>query len=138
MKVIAVVGNGIAGSEAAEAARRVDPQAKVVLMTKEPFPLYSACVLADYVANRIPLQQVILKTAKDFEKIGIELLLSRQVMDWSAEERLLHFSDGNLRYDRLVIATGSRPFVPDLPGFGKSGVVALKSLQDAEMLRAAP
>ena len=58
-------------------------------------------------------------------------------MDWSAEEQLLHFDDGKLRYDRLVIATGSRPFVPDLPGFGKQGVVALKNLQDAEMLRAA-
>jgi len=137
MKVIAVVGNGIAGSEAAEAARRVDPQARVVLMTKEPFPLYSACVLADYVADRIPVQRVILRTAEDFGKAGIELLLSSQVMDWSAEEQLLNFDDGNLRYDRLVIATGSRPFVPDLPGFGKQGVVALKNLQDAEMLRAA-
>jgi len=137
MKVIAVVGNGIAGSEAAEAAIRVDQKARVVLMTKEPFPLYSACVLADYVADRIPVQRVILRTAEDFGKAGIELLLSSQVTDWSAEEQLLHFDDGTLRYDRLVIATGSRPIVPDLPGFGKQGVVTLKTLGDAEMLRAA-
>ena len=51
MAVIAIVGGGIAGDEAARAARKLEPDARVILITEQQEPLYSACVLADYVAG---------------------------------------------------------------------------------------
>lgn len=137
MNVIAIVGNGIAGTEAADAARRTDPHARVIMVTKEPYPLYSACILADYIADRIPRQRVFLRTAEDYARAGIELMLARPVLDWSPERHMLYFDDGALRYDRLVIATGSRPLIPPVPGVEKDGFVALKTLRDADLLRMA-
>ena len=47
MTVIAIVGTGIAGDEAAITARKSDPGARILMIGEEAYPLYSACVLAD-------------------------------------------------------------------------------------------
>ncbi len=133
--VIAVVGNGIAGDQAAFAAKRTDPDARVVMLSREPHPLYSACVLAEYVAGEIPRSTVFLRSAEDYVRAGIEMRFSREVSSWSPEDRALRLDGEELVYDGLIIATGSRPFVPPIPGVDKEGVFALKSFDDAEGLR---
>jgi len=136
MRVIAVVGSGIAGDEAALAARKTDPKARVVMITRDPYPLYSACVLANYVSGEIPRERVFLRTPDDYTRDGIEILMSRQVVDWHPDRHVLCLDDeGELSYDRLIIATGSRPFIPPLPGVEKEGVVTLKTLRDADIMR---
>ena len=137
MSVIAILGSGIAGEEAANTARTTDPEARVLIVTEEPQPLYSACVLADYVAGEIPRQRVLLRSLEDYNKAGIELLLSKKVLGWSPDQRILYLKDQDLSYDRLVLATGSRPFVPPLQGVEKEGVLPLKTLKDADLLRQA-
>lgn len=137
MSVIAIVGSGIAGEEAANTARRTDPGARVLIVTEEPQPLYSACVLADYVAGEISRQRVLLRSQVDYKKAGIELLLSEKVLGWSPDHRILNLKEQDLSYDRLVLATGSRPFVPPLLGVEKEGVLPLKTLKDADLLRQA-
>ncbi len=134
--VIAVVGNGIAGDQAAIAAKRTNPDSRVVMLTAEPYPLYSACILADYVSGEIPRSRVFLRSEGDYARAGIELLLSRNVASWSPPDRLLHFDGRELSYDGLILATGSRPLVPPIPGVERSGVFALKSFEDAQRLRA--
>ena len=121
MKVIAILGSGIAGDRAAFAARHMDPEARVVMVTREPYPLYSACVLADYVGGRIPKSDVFLRRIEDYSREGIDLCLSRNVVRWSSEQRILSFDDKQLSYDRLVLATGSRPVIPPIPGVQKRG-----------------
>ena len=135
MKVIAVVGSGIAGDEAVYSVRRADPDAKVVMISEDPQPLYSACVLADYVAGEISRAQVFLRRAEDYKRHGIQLLLSERVVDWLPDRSLLCLRDREIPYDRLVLATGSRPFVPRLPGVNLDGVISLKTLYDAERIR---
>lgn len=135
--VIVIVGNGIAGSEAAEAASRTDPEARVVVVAGEPHPLYSACVLADYVSGRISREQVFLRTVEDYARAGVELRANTGVSAWEPERRLLVCDDGELTYDRLVLATGSRPVIPRVPGCDKKGVATLKTLADADRLREA-
>jgi NADH oxidase (H2O2-forming) len=106
-----------------------------VLVTEEPHPLYSACVLADYVCNGIPLEQVYLRGTEDYREMGIESLTGSPVETWSPEDRVLHMPDRELPYDKLILATGSRPFIPPLPGANLAGVIPLKTLEDAEKIR---
>jgi len=122
MRTIAVVGTGIAGDEAARAARKTDPKARIVMLTEECHSLYSACVLPDYVAGEIPRRRVFLRTPEAYAQEGIELLLDHPVVEWSPDRQLLHLRDRDLHYDGLVIATGSRPLIPPLPGVEKEGV----------------
>jgi NADH oxidase (H2O2-forming) len=135
METIAILGTGIAGDEAAFAAKKTKPDARIILIGKEPYALYSACVLAEYVSGAIPKDRVLLRKPQDYEDAGIDLMLSRNVVDWSAEDRILFFEDGKLSYDRLILATGSKTFIPPIPGVEKEGVVALKTLDDAEKIR---
>lgn len=137
MHTIAVVGSGIAGDEAAHAARRGAPKARIVMVTEEPHPLYSPCVLGDYVAGEIPRQRVFLRTPEAYAHEGIELLLSRPVADWSPDRRMLYAKDREISYDSLILATGSRPLVPPLVGAEKEGVFALKTLSDADSIKEA-
>jgi NADPH-dependent 2,4-dienoyl-CoA reductase/sulfur reductase-like enzyme len=133
--LIAVVGCGIAGHEAAFAARSTDPESKIVIITQDAQPLYSPCVLTDYVAGEIPKSQVLLNSPTDYEKLSIELRLETKVVECSPSQRVLLLEDGELSYDKLVLATGSQPFIPSLPGVDKKGVFTFKSLADGELLR---
>jgi NADPH-dependent 2,4-dienoyl-CoA reductase/sulfur reductase-like enzyme len=132
---IVILGNGIAGFEAAFAAKQAAPHGTVSVVTREPHPLYSACVLADYVCREVERRKVFLCSPPDYASAGIDLSLSRDITDWSPEDRLLRFEGGELPYDRLILATGSRPIVPAIPGVEKEGVVSLKTFDDAERLR---
>jgi len=134
MRTIAIVGSGIAGDEAARAARKTDPKASIVMLTEESHSLYSACVLPDYVAGEIPRQRVFLRTPEAYAQEGIELLLDHPVVEWSPDRQLLHLRDRDLHYDGLVMATGSRAVIPPLPGVEKEGVITLKTLSDADRI----
>ncbi|MBW2085284.1 MAG: FAD-dependent oxidoreductase [Deltaproteobacteria bacterium] len=137
MTVIAIVGCGIAGHEAALTARMTDLSARVKILTEEKHPLYSACVLADYVAGEIPRQRVLISRKQDYEEHRIELLLSQPVVDWFPDEGELQLNSGKLPYDKLVLATGSRPIIPKSPGMNKKGVFNFKTLKDAENIKRA-
>jgi len=135
---IAVVGCGIAGDEAAFAARRADPTARVVVFTAELDPLISPCVLADYVAGEIPRQRTVLRRPGEYARAGIELRLNDPVRDWDPDRRELITDSGRFVFDRVVFATGSRAAFPDLPGVGLPGVLSLRTLGDADRMRTAP
>jgi NADPH-dependent 2,4-dienoyl-CoA reductase/sulfur reductase-like enzyme len=138
MRTIAVVGGGIAGHEAAWAARRQDPSSRVILLQEEPHPLYSACVLADYVSGEIPRERVFLLGAQDYARAGIEFHPGRPVVGVDPPNRVLLLEGRELSYDSLVLATGSRPLLPPIPGAQLHGVHTLKSLADADRLALGP
>jgi len=132
---IVIVGNGIAGDEAAFSSKKTNPRANVVLVTREPYPLYSACVLADYIAGTIPRNRVFLKKKEEYYDAGIKLLLSTEVSGWDTEKTFLQINNKKLFYDKLILATGSRTFIPQIHGADKKGVYSLKSLADADLIR---
>jgi NADH oxidase (H2O2-forming) len=136
MAVIAVVGGGVAGDEAAVTAKKEAPGDRVILITEEPHPLYSACVLADYVCNEIAKNRVYLRGIDEYRQLGIESMTETRVVGWSPERRQLQIPSGEISYDRLILATGSRSFIPPIPGANKEGVLSLKTLEDADRIRA--
>ena len=135
MGTIIVVGSGIAGDEAAHAACRTDPEAKVIMITGESHPLYSACVLADYVAGHISRDRVFLRTTGEYAGSGIDIQLSQRVIDWFPDQRMLRLKDRELGYDSLILATGSQALIPPLHGAGKKGVITLKTIGDADLIK---
>ncbi len=132
---VVVLGNGIAGNEAAITAKNLDPKAQVVIVSKENYPLYSACVLADYVAGEVSREKVFLQSRDQYVRKGIDLYLSKEVKSLSLKDKILFFEDDKLDYDRLVIATGGSPFIPPIPGSDKEGVLTLKTFDDAERIK---
>lgn len=138
VRTIAVVGCGVAGDEAAFAARGADPAARIAVFTADPHPFVSPCVLADYVAGQLPRHRTHLRAPAAYAKAGIEVRLEEPVREWDAGRREIRTERGRYAYDRLIWATGSRATFPEAPGVNLPGVLSLRTLADADALRAAP
>ena len=133
--MIVVIGGGIAGNEAACSARNTDPDAGILIINEEEHPLYSACALADYVGGDITRDRLFLSRLEDYRKNRVETLFSTRVTGWKPGERIIQLKDEEISYDGLIIATGSRAFIPPVPGAHLDGVFTLKTLRDADRLR---
>jgi NAD(P)H-nitrite reductase large subunit len=131
---IIIVGNGIAANSAAESIRCLNPQAKITLISEEPFPEYSACALCSYISGELPRQRVFLKNKKDYTALGIKALLGKRVDGIDGLEKKVVIEDQNYFYDKLILATGSEPMVPPIKGVKKRGVFRLKTLGDAQAI----
>ncbi len=130
-----IVGAGPAGVMAAEALRRVDPEGAVTIVGDEPEPPYSRMAIPYLLNGKIEEQGTYLRKAPDhFEQQAIEIVRGRvSKVDSSARAAVLE--DGsNLDYDRLLIATGSQPLVPNVPGADLPGVHPCWTLADARKI----
>ncbi len=131
---IVVIGNGAAGEAACSAIRSKNSEVMLTLVSEDPNPLYSPCVLPHYISEDLKRSQVLLKHLKDYEKEKIELLLGCRALRIDHGEKRVFLKDRALPYDKLILATGSRPIMPGIKGVQKKGVRFLKSLRDAEYI----
>jgi len=129
MKAV-VIGNGIAGFSTASNLRRLNDQCDITMVAREATPLYSACVLPDYIAGKIPRDHAFVKTERDYKHLRINTLFGCEVTAIDPDARRVTLDNKkHLSFDRLVLATGSGAMV-----FGerKKGIFTLKTLQDAD------
>jgi len=129
---IVIIGNGIAGNTAALRVRELNPRAEVIILSEEPFPLYSACVLTDYLGHEIDRERVFVKRLADYSKRGIKVLFGQKATALDIWEREVLLETENVAYDRLIIATGSEPILPPIGGVDNRGIFIFKSITDAD------
>jgi len=136
IKKIVIIGNGIAGNSAAEAIRIIDRNVEVVLVSDEPFPLYSACVLPHYLAGEIKGDVLFLKKFGDYLDNRIEILLNNRVINIDVRSKKIDFEgkSKSLIYNKLILATGSGPIIPPIKGKDLQGVFCLRTLEDTKKI----
>jgi NAD(P)H-nitrite reductase large subunit len=126
-----IIGSGPAGVIAAETLRKLDSDGKITLLGDEPEPPYSRMALPYYLVQRISEQGTYLRKSQDhFDKAGIELEIERVVRVDADGHRLFLESGSTLDYDRLLIATGSSPVSPPIPGMDLPGIFSCWTLAD--------
>lgn len=135
MKIV-VIGNGIAGNAACSAnyAGPKGNDVKLTLVSDEPYPLYSPCIFAHYISKDIKRSDVFLKSSTDYSREGINVLFGYKVQEIDPSNKKILLQGEELTYDKLIIATGSRPIIPPIEGVQKKGIRVLKSLRDADYL----
>jgi len=127
-----IIGNGVAGTTAAEHIRKQDKQASITMVTDEALPFYNRMKLSDYVAGEVQDQKLLMKQEEWYKEQKIDLKLKTTVQKGNPAEKSVVTKDNQkIAYDRLLIATGSRSFIPPIKGSDKKGVFALRSIQDA-------
>lgn len=127
-----IIGAGPAGVIAAENLRKVDPTGSITLIGDEPEPPYSRMAIPYLLVENIEEPGTHLrKTAEHYTKLGIELLRDRVTALDTATKQVTLQSGGSRRYDRLLIATGSRPVRPPVTGMDLPGVHTCWTLADA-------
>ncbi len=130
-----ILGNGPAGVVAAETLRRAAPQDEIVLVGNEAEPPYSRMAIPYLLEGNIDESGTYLrKSADHFARLNIRELRGRAVA-LNTDNRTLLFDDGHSEnYDRLLIATGSHPVRPPIPGVDRPEVQTCWTLEDARAI----
>lgn len=136
MKRYIIIGNGVAGTTAAEKIRENDGDGKIAIFTDEPDPYYTRIRLPDFLAGAAGEKDLILRKESWYDERGIELHLEEAIEKIDPGKRKVRSARGKrYGYDRLLLATGGHSFIPPIQGIEKKGVFALRSIGDARRIR---
>jgi len=132
---VVIVGSGIAGAAAAEAAREASPDGTVLLLSQENRLPYYRLNLTRYLAGEIPATSLPLHEEDWYGQNRIEVRVGSKAVDLLPGENLVRTEDGqSIPFDALVLATGSHPFLPPVPGMNLEGVTTFRTSEDAERI----
>ncbi|OYX24986.1 MAG: nitrite reductase (NAD(P)H) [Flavobacteriales bacterium 32-35-8] len=134
MKKIIVVGNGMVGYKFCEkfVSKSDSEQFKITVFGEEPRPAYDRVHLSEFFENR-DAKALEMAPRSWYEDHGIELITGELVTDiHRASKKITTTKDLHYKYDYLVLATGSAPFVPNIPGVEKKGVFVYRTIEDLE------
>ncbi len=131
-----IIGAGPAGITVAETLRKLDPSAAIRVIGDEPEPPYSRMAIPYLLMDRITEEGTYLRTAaQHYSGQAIEIVRGRvSGVDAAARRVQLHTGD-SLSFDRLLVATGSSPVRPPIPGLDLPGVHSCWTLEDARRIR---
>lgn len=132
-----IVGGGLAGAKAAEALRDEGFDGRVVLIGAErELPYERPPLSKDYLRGDYDRERLFVHDRAFYEQAGIELLLGERVTSIDTSTRDVVIGDERrIRFDGLLLATGSEPRRLPIEGAGLSGVHYLRTLADADALR---
>jgi NAD(P)H-nitrite reductase large subunit len=116
VRTYVIVGNGFAGTTAAEQLRKHDPACDIVLFADEPYTLYNRISLPPMLRRQIPEAKVMIRDLAWHERQRIDLHLNAHVERVIAEDRVVEAGGKSYRYDALLLATGGRPNPIGKPG----------------------
>ena len=130
-----IIGAGPAGVVAAETLRKCDPEAKIAIIGDEPEPPYSRMAIPYLLVDHIDESGTYLRDPKQhFKDLDIELVQQR-VNKIDPKKKEVTLADGKKRgYDKLLIATGSHPGSPPIPGLDLPQVHSCWTLEDARSI----
>ncbi len=147
-KRIIVIGGSAAGPKAAAKARRLDYDADIIILQKDPDLSMASCGYPYYVGGYFDDRSMLLGTAtvtRDpvyyLNSKGIAARTNTEATAIDREDKIVAYTnlltreEGTLEYDKLIIATGAVPRMPPIPGTDLEGITTLQSMKDADFLR---
>lgn len=133
MKNIIIIGNSASGIAAVESIRKVDKDAKVLVISHEDYPAYQRCNLSHYLSGEIAQTQLLYRQEEFYKEHNIDLILGKKVIKVEPRKNRIILDDTQkLEYDQLLIATGASAKFPDTPGIHKRGIFGFWGIKDAK------
>lgn len=134
-----IIGGGIAGGKACEGIRKVDERGHIVLVTDEPHRPYERPPLSkEYMVGEKGLSHVYLRPESYYPEHNVEVWTGVQATAVSPASHLLTLGNGEqLRYNKLLLATGGRARRLSLPGNDSPGVFTLRTIEDSDAIKEA-
>ena len=136
---LVMVGNGMAGVRTLEELLKLEPDLyDITVFGAEPFGNYNRILLSPVLAGEKTLQDIMLNDLDWYQSRGIRLIAGKRVTDINRAKRLVVAEDGtNAAYDRLILATGSNPFILPVAGRELPGVITFRDIHDVNAMLAA-
>ena len=132
-----IIGGGVAGTTAAETIRQNDPTGSCMIVSDEPYRLYSRIMLSkpNFFLEKIPFDRIWLKTEEWYTQNNITLTTGKKATKLDPQKKTITLDDGTeVAYEKLLLATGTcvRPW--SIPGSDKEGVFYLRTLDHAKQI----
>jgi nitrite reductase (NADH) large subunit len=132
---IIVIGHGMVGHKFVETLAAAAPHLHITVLGEEPRPAYDRVHLSEFFAGKTA-EDLSLVAPGFFERTNLDLRLNAKVVAIDRLERSVTLADGEvLGYDKLVLATGSSPFVPPVPGRERADCFVYRTIEDLEAMR---
>jgi nitrite reductase (NADH) large subunit len=135
---LVVIGNGMAGMRTVEELYKLAPDMyDITVFGAEPHGNYNRILLSPVLAGEKSIDDIMLNTREWYVQHNITLHAGDPVVHIDRRKRIVRAQSGlEVRYDRLLIATGSKPFIIPVPGHKLDGVLAFRDIQDVETMLA--
>ncbi len=133
---LVMVGNGMAGVRTLEELFKLEPDLyDVTVFGAEPHPNYNRILLSPVLAGDQTVDEIVLNSWDWYRDHGVTLHAGKKVVSVDRARRVVHAEDGtSAEYDRLLLATGSNPFMLPVPGKDLKGVIAYRDIADTEYM----
>ncbi|MBE9531480.1 MAG: NAD(P)/FAD-dependent oxidoreductase, partial [Proteobacteria bacterium] len=134
---LVVIGNGMAGVASVEEILRLDPDRfNISIFGKEPLPNYNRVLLGEILTKEKRLEDITLNPFDWYTENNITLFSGCKVKGINRSRRMIEGEDGTeVRYDTLILALGSKPILPPIPGMELDGVLSFREISDCEKIR---
>lgn len=137
---LVVIGNGMAGVRTVEEILEREPERyEITIIGNEEYPNYNRIMLSNVLQKKMTVEEIITNSLEWYQENQIFLINNDPAVGVDTELKTVTTESGEtVPYDKLILATGSHPFILPIPGADKAGVVAFRTINDtAEMLAAA-
>lgn len=135
MKLV-VIGNGMAGMRTVEELLKMAPDFyDITVYGDEPYPNYNRIMLSPVLANEQTIDDIILNSREWYAENNITLHTNKRINKIDRVKRVVTAEDGtSSEYDRLLLATGSTPFMLPIPGKDLEGVIGYRDIKDTNTM----
>lgn len=131
-----IVGNSAAGIAAAEEIRKNDKKGSVTVISDEPYAAYSRPLISYYLKGKVKDKNMYYRKPGFYDELGIDNVTGQRVDRIDRKEKAVFCGDKKYPYDKLLLATGSVPFVPPIEGTeGRDNVYTFLKWDDAKALK---
>ncbi len=133
---LVMVGNGMAGVRTLEELLKIAPELyDVTVFGAEPHPNYNRILLSPVLAGEQTLDEIVLNSWDWYKDNNITLHAGKKVVEVDRIRRIVRADDGTeVEYDRLLMCTGSNPFILPVPGKDLQGVIAYRDIADTNAM----
>lgn len=136
MAKVVIIGNSAAGFAACDTLIRNAPELDIVVISGETYLAYRRSLLLDYLSGGVAENDLFLCDGDFYKRNNIIFLQNYEVTRLETKKQRVVFKDtSKLDYDYLIIASGQRVNIPDIPGKTKDGVFSLYNLEEAKKIK---
>jgi NAD(P)H-nitrite reductase large subunit len=130
-----ILGASAASIGAVEAIRETDPAGTLTVITDETCSHYSRPMISDFVSGKADLKKVDCRNEDFWKENNVEAVLGKKATAINFDEKTVQLESGEkIPYEKLLIATGGKPFVPKTEGSEKDGVFTFTTIGDAQRI----
>lgn len=130
-----IIGNSIVAAGCIEGIRKIDNENEIIVISQEPYHIYSRPLISYWLSGKINEEKIYYRPWDYYEKYRVKPILGRKVERVDFDKKKLYLDNNDeIYYDKLLIATGGKPFIPNILGLAKKNVFTFIKFDDVKAI----